>query len=94
MAMNIFRKPTFKTKIIRGVFINQDLVVFPRGRMPDNLREAVKFLFGEGATVELDCTNNYDWINNHNGIKITGTNYVLDNVETFNADWICEEVEE
>ena len=34
MATNIFRNPTFKTKIISGVFINQDLVVFPQGRMP------------------------------------------------------------
>lgn len=88
MATNIFRNPTFKTKIIKGVFINQDLVVFPQGRMPDNLGEAVKFLFGEGAIVELDC------INNHGGIRITGTNYVLDNVETLNANWICEEIEE
>ena len=89
MATKIFRNPTFKTKIIRGVFINQDLVVFPQGRTPDNLGEAIKFLFGEGAVVKLDCINNHD-----DGIRITGANYVLDNVETLNADWICEEIEE
>ena len=88
MAMNIFRNPTFKTKIIRGVFINQDLVVFPRGRMPDNLREVIRFLFGEGVIVNLDCSNDYDCI------RITGANYVLNNVETLNADFICEEIEE
>ena len=88
MAMNIFRNPTFKTKIIRGVFINQDLVVFPRGRMPDNLREVIKFLFGEGAIVRLNCSDDCDCI------RITGANYVLDNVETLNADFICEEIEE
>lgn len=88
MAMNIFRNPTFKTKIINGVFINQDLVVFPQGRMPDNLREVIKFLFGEGVIVKQDR------INEHGCIRITGASYVLDNVETLNADWICEEVEE
>ena len=88
MAMNIFRKPTFKTKIIRGIFINQDLVIFSRGRRPDNLSEAVKFLFGEDAIVTLDCSNDYDCI------RITNANYVLDNVETLDANFICEEVKE
>lgn len=88
MATKIFRNPTFKTKIIRGVFINQDLVVFPQGRIPDNLREVIKFLFGEGVIVKQDR------INEHGCIRITGASYVLDNVETLNADWIYEEVEE
>ena len=88
MATNIFRNPTFKTKIIRGVFINQDLIVFPQGRIPDNLREVLDSLFGEGVIVKQDR------INEHGCIRITGASYVLDNVETLNADWICEEVEE
>ena len=88
MTTKIFRNPTFKTKIIRGVFINQDLVVFPQGRIPDNLREVIKFLFGEGVIVKQDR------INEHGCIRSTGASYVLDNVETLNADWICEEVEE
>lgn len=88
MATNIFRNPTFKTKIIRGVFINQDLVVYPHGSIPDNLSTVVKFLFGEDAIVTLDG------FNNHGCIKITNANYVLENVKTLNADWICEKVEE
>lgn len=88
MPTNIFRNPTFKTKIITGVFINQDLVVFPQGRIPDNFREVIKFLFGEGVIIKQDH------INDHGCIRITGANYVLDNVETLNADWICEEIEE
>ena len=88
MTTKIFRNPTFKTKIIRGIFINQDLVVFPQGRIPDNLREVIKFLFGEGVIVKQDR------INEHGCIRITGASYVLDNVETLNADWICEEIEE
>lgn len=88
MSTNIFRNPMFKTKIIKGVFINQDLVVFPQGRIPDNLKKVVEFLFGEGVIVKQDC------INEHGCIRITGASYVLDNVETLNADWICEEVEE
>lgn len=48
----ILRNPTFETKIIKAVFINQDIVVFPWGdlRIPDNLTKVVKFLFGEGAS--------------------------------------------
>ena len=88
MSANIFRNPTFKIKIIKGVFINQDLVVFPQGRIPDNLREVIEFLFGKGVIVKQDR------INNHGCIRITGASYVLDNVETLNADWICEEIEE
>lgn len=88
MTTNIFKNPTFKTKIIRGVFINQDLVVFPQGRIPDNLREVIEFLFSKGVIVKQDR------INNHGCIRITGASYVLDNVETLNADWICEEIEE
>ena len=88
MTTKIFRNPTFKTKIISGVFINQDLVVFPQGRIPDNLRKVIKFLFGEGVIVKQDR------INEQGCIRITGASYVLDNVETLNADWICEEIEE
>ena len=84
MTTKIFRNPTFKTKIIRGVFINQDLVVFPQGRIPDNLGEVIKFLFGEGVIVKQDC------ISDHDCLKITRASYVLDNVETLNADWVCE----
>ena len=88
MTTKIFRNPTFKTKISSGVFINQDLIVFPQGRMPNNLREVIKFLFGEGVIVKQDR------ISDHGCLRITGASYVLDNVETLNADWICEEVEE
>ena len=88
MPTKIFRNPTFKMKIIRGVFINQDLVVFPQGKIPDNLREVIKFLFGEGVIVKQDR------ISDHGCLRITGASYVLDNVETLNADWICTEIEE
>lgn len=88
MATKIFRNPTFKTTIIEGVFINQDLTVYPHGRVPDNLSTVVKFLFGEDARVTLDG------FNNHGCIKITNANYVLENVKTLNADWTCEEVKE
>ena len=84
--MKIIKNPVFETKIIRGVFINQDLVVYPQGRMPDNLSKVVKFLFGEGAVVTLDC------VNNHGCIRIIGASYVLDNVKTLNAEWEFKEV--
>lgn len=85
--MEIFRNPVYETKIAKAVFINQDIVVFPSDlRVPNNLSEVVKFLFGEGATVV------YDYVNNHNCIKIIGANYVLDNVKTLNAEWTYKEV--
>ena len=84
--MKIIENPVFETKIIRGVFTNQDLVVYPQGRMPDNLSEAVKFLFGEGAVVTQDC------VNNHGCIRIIGASYVLNNVRTLNADFIVTEL--
>lgn len=84
----ILRSPTFETKIIKAVFINQEIVVFPQGEMPGNLDKAVKFLFGEGAVATQDCVNNCGCI------RITGANYVLDNVKTLNADWEYKEVKD
>lgn len=84
----ILRSPTFETKIIKAVFINQEIVVFPQGKMPENLDEAVKFLFGEGAVVRQDC------VNNSACIRIVGANYVLNNVKTINADWQIKEVKD
>lgn len=84
--MKIIENPVFETKIIRGVFINQDLVVYPQGRMPDNLSKVVKFLFGEGSIVTQDC------VNNHGCIRIKGASYVINNVKTLNADFIVTEL--
>lgn len=83
----ILRSPTFETKIIKAVFLNQEIAVFPQEeRIPDNLTNVVKFLFGEGAVVKQDC------VNNPSCIIITGANYVLDNVKTINAVWEYKEV--
>ena len=84
----IFRNPIFETKIIKAVFINQDIIIFPnRKKLPENLGSVVRFLFGEGAVATLDCVNNYDCI------RITGASYVLDNVKTLSAEWEYKEVE-
>ena len=85
----ILRSPTFETKIFKAVFLNQEIVVFPdREKTPNNLSEAVKFLFGEGAVVIQDC------VNNSACLRITGANYVLNNVRTINAEWEYKEVKE
>lgn len=85
--MEMFRNPVFETKIIKAVFINQEIVVFPEDlRVPDNLSEVVKFLFGEGAVVTQDC------VNNCNCIRIVGATYVLNNVKTTGAEWEYKEV--
>lgn len=86
--MEIFRNPTFETKINKAVFLNQEIVVFPQGKMPKNLDEAIKFLFGEGAVATQDCVNTCGCI------RITGANYVLNNAKTLNADWEHKEVKD
>lgn len=86
--MAMFRNPIFETKIIKAVFINQEIIVFPEVlKAPDNLSEVVKFLFGEGAVVIQDC------VNSHGCIRISGATYVLDNVRTTGAEWEYREVE-
>ena len=90
-------KPVSETKINRAVFLNQDLVVYPYGRIPDNLSEAVKFLFGEGAIVTLDDRANHGRIKiinaNHGRIKIINANFVLENVKTLDADFLVTKKE-
>lgn len=85
----ILRSPIFETKIIKAVFINQDILVFPEmEKAPNNLSEAVKFLFGEGAVATQDC------VNNSACIRIVDATYVLNNVKTINADWEYKEVKD
>ena len=85
----IVRSPTFETKIIKAVFLNQEIVVFPhREKPPNNITEVVRFLFGEGAVVMQDC------VNNSACVRITGANYVLENVKTINAEWEYKEVKD
>ena len=85
----IVRSPTFETKINKAVFLNQEIVVFPRKeKVPNNITEVVRFLFGEGAVVMQDC------VNNSACVRITGANYVLDNVKTINAEWEYKEVKD
>ena len=77
----------FKLDIKRATFVNQDIVVFPEDvRVPDNLNEAVKFLFGERAKVEWERTNN-----NYILKRIIRANYILDNVTTSQADFLIKE---
>lgn len=63
--MEIFRNPVYETKIAKAVFINQDIVVFPSDlRVPNNLSEVVKFLFGllEEAVQGLQYRGQYEHI--------------------------------
>lgn len=86
--MKIIKNPVFETKINRAVFINQDLVVVPQGRMPNNISEVVKFLFGEDAIIMQDSANN------HVSFKICNASYVLDNVKTLGAEWEYKEIKD
>lgn len=85
----ILRSPTFETKIFKAVFLNQEIIVFPRKEnVPDNFDNVIKFLFGEGAVARQDCVNNTVCI------RIVGANYVLNDVRTLNAEWEYKEVKD
>lgn len=93
--MNIFRSPVFETKIIRGVFLGQDLVVHPSddslplgGEAFQYMNSVIKYLFGNNAIITKD------YINGRRSIRITNADYVLDNVKTLNAEWTCRRIEE
>jgi hypothetical protein len=71
------------------VFINQDIVVYPKGeQLPDNFKEVVEFLFGEGACIKQDV------VNSPSVLKIKGASFVLSGVKTINADWVCQKIEQ
>ena len=79
--------PLFKLDIKRATFINQDIVVFPENiRVPDNLNDAVKFLFGKSAEIEWEHTNNNCIL-----VRIKRANYILNNVTTLQADFLFKE---
>ena len=81
--MKIVTNPIFETTIKKAVFNEQDILLFPHnGRMPENLNSVIKFLFGDAAVATEYCVDNFSCI------RITGANFVLKNVKTFNADFI------
>lgn len=85
----IFKNPVYETSINRAFFINQDITVYPMNTpCPKNLPDVVRFLFGEGACVVQDVTNNPSCL------IIRGGSYVLQGVKTLNADWTIKEIEQ
>ena len=87
IANKLIANTLFKLDIKRATFVNQDIVVFPEDvRVPDNLNEAVKFLFGESAEVKWERTNNNCIL-----MRIIRANYILDNVTTLQADFLIKE---
>lgn len=83
----LVKNTLFNLDIKKATFINQDIVVFPEDvRVPDNLNDAVKFLFGKSAEVEWKCTNSNCIL-----IRIKRANYILDNVTTLQADFLIKE---
>ena len=52
---------------------------------PEHLADAVKLLFGAGATIVQDYSNNCKCL------RIIGASYILENVETVNPEWYCRE---
>lgn len=87
--MSLLLNPVFETLINKAVFINQDILVYPRDTpLPKNITEVVKFLFGEGTHLEQDV------VNGSAVLKITGATYVLSGAKTLNADWTYKEIKQ
>lgn len=88
MEKKLYTTPIFETKINRAAFMRQDLVVYPDRdkRLPDNLNNVIKFLFGKGAHIRQDVTNELP------SLTIEDACYVLRNARTINADWTFKEV--
>jgi hypothetical protein len=85
----LIKKPVYETLINKAHFINQDIVVYPRGTsFPDNFGEVVKFLFGEGACVKQDT------VNEPSRLIIKGGTYTLQDVRALDADWTFREIEQ
>lgn len=84
MSKAIFMNPAFETKINKAVFFQQDLVVYPDSdkRLPDNIGEVIRFLFGEGTYIKEDVTNG------RRSLTIAGACFLLQNVRTLGADYI------
>ena len=82
--------PLWETIINRAVFLNEDIIVYPKREegLPDNFGKVVKFLFGEGATIKEDIVNGYP------SFVISRASFELRNAHTVNADWTYREVEQ
>ena len=83
----ILFNPVFETLINKAVFVNQDIVVCPMGdKLPYNITNVIKFLFGEGVYLEQDV------VNESACLIIKGASYTLNGARTLNASWVCREV--
>ena len=87
MDRALLKNPVYETKIHRAVFNNQNIIVCPREiTLPENITEAIEFLFGEGA-----CLQQYI-VNNRCYIAIKGASFILREARTLNADWTFKEM--
>lgn len=83
------KNPVYETKIHRAVFINQNIIVYPKeSTLPENIKEVIEFLFGEGA-----CLQQYI-VNNRCYIAIKGAAFALREARTLNADLTFKEIKE
>lgn len=84
------KNPVYETKIHRAVFINQNIIVYPKEiTLPENITEVIEFLFGEEACLQQYVVNNS---NNRCYIAIKGASFALRDARTLNADWTFKEM--
>ena len=86
MSKEVIFSPYYETTINKAVFINQDITISPdmEYKIPDNLSNVVKFLFGEDSYIVHSISNG------HPEFIIKNASFILNKVKTMNMDFIMK----
>ena len=81
------KNSVYETKIHRADFINQNIIVYPKETtLPENIKEVIEFLFGEGACLQAYVVNHRCYI------AIKGASFGLREARALNTDWTFKEM--
>lgn len=87
MSKEVIFSPYYETTINKAVFINQDITISPdmEYKIPDNLSNVAKFLFGEDSYIEHGISSN-----GRPKFIIKNASFILNKVKTINMDFIMK----
>lgn len=87
MSKEVIFSPYYETTINKAVFINQDITISPdmEYKIPNNLSNVVKFLFGEDSYIEHGISSN-----GHPEFIIKNASFILNKAKTMNMDFIMK----
>lgn len=88
MSKEIIFSPCYETTINKAVFLNQDITICPdiEYKIPDNLSNVVKFLFGEDSYIVHSISNG------HPEFIIKNASFILNKAKTMNMDFIMKKL--